>query len=69
MDSTIRSNLSVGLPLDLVLVKRDRLELARHVSIDEDHEYFRMIRDRWGGALREAFAHLPEPDWLKAHQL
>src|SRR6185312_4013126 len=33
MDSTIRSNLSVGLPLDLVIVKRDRLEVARHINI------------------------------------
>jgi putative proteasome-type protease len=66
MDSTIRSNLSVGLPLDLVLVKRDRLEVARHVSIDSDNEYFRGIRSRWSEALREAFAELPDPDWLRA---
>ena len=64
MDSTIRSNLSVGLPLDLVLVKRDRLEVARHLSIDSDNEYFRSIRTRWSEALREAFAELPDPDWL-----
>jgi putative proteasome-type protease len=65
MDSTIRSNLSVGLPLDLVLVKRDRYEVARHVSIDSENDYFRSIRSRWSEALREAFAQLPEPDWLK----
>lgn len=65
MDSTIRSNLSVGLPLDLVLVKRDRYELGRHVSIDADNEYFRSIRTRWGDALREAFTGLPDPDWLR----
>lgn len=65
MDSTIRSNLSVGLPLDLVLVKRDRFQLGRHVSIDADNEYFHSIRSRWGDALREAFAGLPEPDWLR----
>jgi putative proteasome-type protease len=65
MDSTIRSNLSVGLPLDLVLIKRDRYEIARHISIDADNEYFRSIRNRWSEALREAFAELPEPDWLR----
>jgi putative proteasome-type protease len=65
MDSTIRSNLSVGLPLDLVLVKRDRYEVARHVSIDEDNAYFASIRTRWSEALREVFAHLPDPDWLR----
>jgi putative proteasome-type protease len=65
MDSTIRSNLSVGLPLDLVLIKRDRFEIARHMSIDADNEYFRGIRTRWSDALREAFAELPDPDWLR----
>ena len=65
MDSTIRSNLSVGLPLDLVMIKRDRYETARHMSIDADNEYFRGIRNRWSEALREAFAQLPDPDWLR----
>jgi putative proteasome-type protease len=65
MDSTIRSNLSVGLPLDLVMVKRDRYETARHMSIDSENEYFRGIRNRWSEALREAFAELPDPDWLR----
>jgi len=65
MDSTIRSNLSVGLPLDLVLIKRDRYEIARHISIDAENEYFRGIRNRWSEALREAFAELPDPDWLR----
>jgi putative proteasome-type protease len=61
MDSSIRSNLSVGLPLDLVIVKRDHFAIARHVSIDEDNAYFRGIRVRWSEALREAFAELPDP--------
>jgi putative proteasome-type protease len=64
MDSTIRSNLSVGLPLDLVIVRRDALAVARHMSIDEDNAYFRGIRTRWSEALREAFVELPDPDWL-----
>ena len=65
MDSTIRSNLSVGLPLDLVIVKRDRFNVARHLSIDSDNDYFRGIRGRWSEALREAFVQLPDPDWLR----
>jgi putative proteasome-type protease len=65
MDSTIRSNLSVGLPLDLVIVKRDHFAIARHMSIDADTEYFRGIRTRWSEALREAFVQLPDPDWLR----
>jgi putative proteasome-type protease len=66
MDSTIRSNLSVGLPLDLVIVRRDRLGVARHMSIDADNAYFQGIRARWSEALREAFSQLPDPDWLSA---
>jgi putative proteasome-type protease len=66
MDSTIRSNLSVGLPLDLVIVKRDRFNVARHISIDAENDYFRGIRGRWSEALREAFVQLPDPDWLSA---
>jgi putative proteasome-type protease len=68
MDSTIRSNLSVGLPLDLVLLKRDQFEIARHISIDDDNAYFASIRKRWSEALREVFVQLPEPDWLRSRQ-
>jgi putative proteasome-type protease len=64
MDSTIRSNLSVGPPLDLVIVKRDDLRVGRHLSIDASHEYFRALSSGWGEALRHAFVHLPEYDWL-----
>jgi len=66
MDSTIRSNLSVGLPLDLVLLKRDQYEVARHISIDDDNAYFASLRKRWSEALREVFVQLPEPDWLRS---
>jgi putative proteasome-type protease len=65
MDSTMRSNLSVGPPLDMVIIKRDRYETARHMSIDSNNEYFQGIRNRWSEALREAFAQLPDPDWLR----
>jgi putative proteasome-type protease len=65
MDSTIRSNLAVGLPLDLVIVRRDHFNVARHASIDAENGYFRNLRNLWSEALREAFARLPEPDWLR----
>lgn len=64
MDSTIRSNLSVGLPLDLVCIKRDALCVLSHVSVDSDHEYFNMIRSSWSESLRHAFHALPDPEWL-----
>lgn len=65
MDSTIRSNLSVGLPLDLLSIRRDALCVHSHVSIDEDHDYFRMIRTRWSESLRHAFHELPDPQWMR----
>jgi len=63
MDSTIRSNLSVGPPLDLAIIRRDEFKLATHISIDMDNEYFTMIRTRWGLALKEVFSELPNPNW------
>jgi putative proteasome-type protease len=65
MDSTIRSNLSVGLPLDLICIQRDALRVHSHVNITEDHAYFRMIRSRWSESLRHAFHELPDPEWLR----
>jgi putative proteasome-type protease len=63
MDATIRSNLSVGPPLDLAIIKRDEFKLSTHISIDMDNEYFKMIRERWGFALQEVFSELPNPNW------
>jgi putative proteasome-type protease len=63
MDSTIRSNLSVGLPLDLLIYRRDALKVARHVSIDWDNVYFDMIHNQWGASLRRVFSELPDPNW------
>ena len=65
MDSTIRSNLSVGLPLDLLCVKTNEQRVLKHLSIDAQDAYFSMIRNRWGERLRQAFADLPDPDWLR----
>jgi len=65
MDSTIRSNLSVGLPLDLLSVHRDGLRVHSHISIDEEHAYFKMIRTRWSESLRHAFHALPDPEWMR----
>src|SRR5450631_1110076 len=63
MDATIRSNLTVGPPLDLAIIRRDELALSTHISIDMDNEYFTMIRERWGFALQEVFSELPNPNW------
>lgn len=63
MDSTLKSNLSVGLPLDLLVYQADRLRVDRHIHIDEGNAYFRMIRSTWGQRLRQVFDSIPEPSW------
>jgi putative proteasome-type protease len=64
MDSTIRSNLSVGMPLDLVCIGTDELRVRKQLDIDAGNEYFHAIRARWGERLRQVFSELPDPDWL-----
>lgn len=63
MDSTIRSNLSVGLPLDLLIYERDSFCVCKHLSIGSDDAYFSTISKQWGQRLRQAFSELPDPDW------
>ena len=64
MDSTLRSNLSVGLPVDLLVLRRDELRVSLRRRICDDDEYFRMIRERWSAALREAYRSIPNPHWI-----
>lgn len=63
MDSTLRSNISVGLPLDLLVYGADTLRVTHFACIDENNEYFRMIRGSWGERLRQVFAEIPAPLW------
>lgn len=63
MDSTLRSNISVGLPLDLLVYDTNALRVTHFASIDENNEYFRMIRGTWGERLRQVFAEIPDPLW------
>ena len=63
MDSTLKSNLTVGLPLDLLVYEADTLRSERVVCIDEHNPYFRMIRNTWGERLREVFEGIDDPHW------
>ncbi|MES1162047.1 MAG: proteasome-type protease [Rhizobacter sp.] len=63
MDSTLKSNLSVGLPLDLLVYEAGRYQTEQIVCIDEQNPYFQMIRGNWGLKLREAFESLEDPQW------
>jgi len=63
VDSTLKSNLSVGLPLDLVVYRDGALQSDDIVCIDENNPYFSMIRGTWGQRLREAFESIEDPQW------
>ncbi|KAF3998589.1 peptidase [Glaciimonas immobilis] len=63
MDSTLRSNLSVGLPLDLLVYESEQLALTRFVTIDSKNEYFKSISSGWSSRLREVFDEIEDPVW------
>jgi putative proteasome-type protease len=67
MDSTLRSNISVGLPLDLLVYEVDRLAVTKFVQIDQNNEYMNMIRRTWGARLKQVFQELPDPTWRDAN--
>jgi putative proteasome-type protease len=62
-DSTLRSNLSVGLPLDMLLYEADTCKVALQKRIGLDDPYYRTVSDGWSNALKQAFRSLPDfPD-------
>jgi putative proteasome-type protease len=63
MDSTLRSNISVGLPLDLLIYETASLAVTRFVTIDEKNQYFQMIRSTWGQQLKAVFEGIADPVW------
>ena len=63
MDSTLKSNLTVGLPLDLLVYREGDLRSDQVVCIDDGNPYFHMIRSTWGQRLREVFDGLEDPHW------
>lgn len=63
MDSTLKSNLSVGLPMDMVVYEVNQFQSNRIVCIDEHNPYFKMLHDSWGQKLREVFDSIEDPMW------
>ncbi len=59
-DSTLRSNLSVGMPIDLLIYRKDELKVGEQRRIEDRDPYFRKISAGWSQALRNAFAHIDE---------
>jgi putative proteasome-type protease len=62
-DSTMRSNISVGLPIDLLVYETDSLQIKLSRRIEEADPYFQMVHTQWGEGLRRVFQQLPDPDW------
>ena len=63
MDSTLRSNLSVGMPVDLLIYQRDSLKQTMRRRIDETDPYYQNLRRYWSSALQQAYQRAPDPDW------
>lgn len=69
MDSTLRSNISVGLPLDLLVYESGTLAVTRLVNIDEGNQYFDMIRSTWAQQLKRVFEGIADPVWNAAPEI
>jgi putative proteasome-type protease len=62
-DSTMRSNLSVGMPIDLICYERDSLEVRMRRRFAEGDAYFSALGKQWTEGLRQVFSVLPKLDW------
>ena len=63
MDSTLRSNLGVGMPLDVAVVRRDACDAELSYRIEPGEPYFHDLRERWSAALRAAHIAIPRPPY------
>ncbi|MGD9838760.1 MAG: peptidase [Afipia sp.] len=63
MDSTMRSNLGVGMPIDILLVRPDALDAELDYRIEAGEPYFHDLRSRWSAALRAAHQSIPRPPY------
>jgi putative proteasome-type protease len=62
-DSTIRSNVSVAAPIDLLMYESNQFKLKLNQRISEDNAYYASIRKGWSEGLKSVFSQLPNPDW------
>lgn len=60
-DSTMRSNVSVGLPIDVVVYRRDALKIEERVVIEPENTYFRILRENYSSGIMTMFDGLPDP--------
>jgi putative proteasome-type protease len=63
MDSTMRSNVTVGPPIEVLVYKTDSFALTNRLLLEEDSDYLRELKRNWDERLKEAFRSLPPPEW------
>ena len=68
LDSTMKSNLTVGPPLDLAIVPRDALRITHKERFDLDTPYYALLKKSWGDLLFKSFMELPRFEWEGARQ-
>lgn len=62
-DSTMRSNLSVGMPIDVLGYETDSLRVTHKLRFEDGDPYFKNISRSWSNGLRELFSELPDMSW------
>jgi putative proteasome-type protease len=65
MDSTIKSNATVGPPIEVLVYERDTFRTEHYIKMEEDDEYLRQIKQAWNEALKKAFSQMPPFQWEK----
>jgi len=63
LDSTIRSNISVAPPLDILVYRKDTCRVAVHQRLADEDRYLNLISNQWGEGLRRLYEELPNPTW------
>ncbi|MGD9889507.1 MAG: peptidase [Halothiobacillaceae bacterium] len=63
INSTIRSNLSVGTPIELLILQRDMIDAPYRIKLNEDDPYYRELTEKWGAGLQQALDALPRIPW------
>ncbi|MBI3561632.1 MAG: proteasome-type protease [Gammaproteobacteria bacterium] len=63
LDSTMRSNISVGPPIELTICKKDSLRIDQHLSLNYDTPLYRSLQKSWNDGIRRAFSRLPRFEW------
>jgi putative proteasome-type protease len=66
MDSTMRSNLGVGMPIDILVARPDAGDAELNYRIEAGEPYFHDLRARWSAALRQAHQNIPRPPYKNA---